>query len=272
MLMFNLNRGSTLGTPLFDNRKCNPFVASALVSGGASLLGGLLGGASQAKLAKQNQAFQQQQAVQSHNWSVQDATTAYQRQQATTAEQEAYNSPLASRARLEQAGYNPFLADGSAAGNLTSVPQVPQSSEQSQPAVMAQGNALGGLASGIQSASGSFADLWSALSQGKLQNAQSQFNQSMADRAARQNSLMIYDKDGGSSIHAVDASYYTQVAQAGALYQAANRDHANTVFQDMLNTLNQSSAVDEDGNTIPNADGSTMTNMQHPNFYLQKQA
>lgn len=272
MLMFNFNRGSTLGTPLFDNRKCNSLVAQALISGGASLVGGAFGGMSQSKLQRQNEAFQQQQALQAHNWAVQDATTAYQRQQEATAEQEAYNSPLASRARLEQAGYNPFLADGSSAGNLTSVPQVPQSSEQSQSPVMAQGNLLGGIAQGIQGAVGSFATLWNSLSQGKAQIAQANYNQAYADRLARQNNLMINDSDGGSSIHAVDASFYTQVAQAGALFQAANRDHANTVFQDMLNTLNASCAVDEDGNTIPNADGSVMTNMQYNNALEQRKS
>ena len=111
--MFNLNRGSTLGTPLFDNRKCNADVAAAAISAGSSLLGGLFGGMSQSQMYRNNQEFQQQQALQSHNWAVQDATTAFNRQQQLLDLQESYNSPSAQRQRLEQAGYNPFLADGS---------------------------------------------------------------------------------------------------------------------------------------------------------------
>lgn len=271
MLMFNLNRGSTLGTPLFSNRKFNPLVAMAAISGGASLLGGLLGGASQAKINKSNQQFQQQQALQSHDWSVQDATTAYQRQQQLMVDQENYNSPDAARARLEQAGYNPFLADGSAAGNVTSVPNVQQANEPSQPAVMQQGSVLSGLAQGIQSASGSFASMYSALASSKAQVAQSNFVDSQNQRYQRQSNLKVSDTPGGVQSYAVDQQYYASVAQIQAYNASANRDAATSAYQSMLNTMYSSTAVDEAGNVIYNADGSTMTNMQYDKS-LEQQA
>lgn len=270
MLMYSLNRGSTLGTPLFDTRKCNPLVAASAISAGSSLLGGLLGGSSQAKINKANQQFEQQQALQSHDWSVQDATTAYQRQQQLLADQQNYNSPDAARARLEQAGYNPFLADGNASGNVTSVPNVQQADEPSQPAVMQQGSAMSGLAQGLQSAGSSFASMYSALASSKAQISNANFVDSQNTRYKRQSGLMIGPK-GGAQSYAVDQQFYASVAQIDAYNQAANRDAATKVYQEMVNRMYSSTAVDEAGNVIYNADGSTMTNMQYDKS-LEQQA
>ena len=270
MLMFNLTRGSTLGTPLFDNRKCNPLVASAAISAGASLLGGLFGGSSQSKINKANQQFEQQQALQSHNWAVQDATTAFNRQQQLLTDQQNYNSPVAARARLEQAGYNPFLADDSASGNVTSVPNVQQADEPSQPAVMQQGSALSGLAQGLQSAGSSFASMYSALASSKAQISNANFVDSQNNRYQRQSGLMIGPK-GGVQSYAVDQQFYASVAQIQAYMAAANRDAANTVYQTMLNNMYSSVATDEAGNVIYNADGSAMSNMQYDKS-LEQQA
>ena len=270
MLMFSLNRGSTLGTPLFDTRKCNPLIAKAAISAGASLLGGLFGGSSQSQINKANQQFEQQQALQSHNWAVQDATTAFNRQQQLLTDQENYNSPDAARARLEQAGYNPFLADGSASGNVTSVPNVQQADEPSQPAVMQQGSALSGLAQGLQSAGGSFATMYSALASSKAQISNANFVDSQNNRYQRQSGLMIGPK-GGVQSYAVDQQFYASVSQIQAYNAAANRDAANTVYQTMMNNMYSSVAIDEAGNVIYNADGSAMSNMQYDKS-LEQQA
>ena len=270
MPMFSLNRGSTLSTPLFDNRKCSADVAAAAVSAGTSLLGGVFGGISQAQINKSNQQFQQQQAVQSHNWAVQDATTAFNRQQQLLDLQESYNSPSAQRQRLEQAGYNPFLADGSAAGNVTSVPNVRQADEPSQPAVMQQGSAMSGLAQGLQSAGSSFATMYSALANSKAQLSNANFVDSQNNRYQRQSNLMVGPK-GGLQSYAVDQQFYSSVAQIQAYNAAANRDAANTVFQTMMNHMYSSVAVDEAGNVIYNADGSAMSNMQYDKS-LEQQA
>lgn len=270
MLMFNLNRGSTLSTPLFDTRKCNPLVAASAISAGSSLLGGLFGGMSQSEINKSNQQFQQQQALQFHDWSVQDATTAYQRQQQLLIDQQNYNSPLAARARLEQAGYNPFLADGSAAGNVTSVPNVQQADEPSQPAVMQQGSALSGLAQGLQSAGSSFASMYSALANSKAQISNANFVDSQNTRYQRQSGLMIGPK-GGLQSYAVDQQFFASAAQIEAYNAAANRDAANTVYQTMMNNMYSSVAIDEAGNVIYNADGSAMSNMQYDKS-LEQQA
>ena len=186
-------------------------------------------------------------------------------------DQENYNSPDAARARLEQAGYNPFLADANASGNVTSVPNVQQADEPSQPAVMQQGSVLSGLAQGMQSAGSSFATMYSALASSKAQVAQSNFIDSQNNRFQRQSNLMLSDTPGGVQSYAVDQQYYASVAQIQAYNQSANRDAATSAYQTMLNNLYSSTAVDEAGNVIYNADGSTMTNMQYDKS-LEQQA
>lgn len=270
MLMFNLNRGSTLSTPLFDTRKCDPTVAAAAISAGTSLLGGLFGGSSQAKINASNQRFEQQQALQSHNWAVQDATTAFNRQEQLMTDQENYNSPDAARARLEQAGYNPFLADGSASGNVTSVPSVQQADEPSQSPVMQQGSTMSGLAQGLQSAGSSFASMYSALASSRAQMSNANFVDSQNNRYQRQSNLMVGPKDGLQT-YAVDQQFYASVSQIQAYNAAANRDAANTVYTSMLNNMYSSVAIDEAGNVIYNADGSAMSNMQYDKS-LEQQA
>ena len=271
MPMFSLNRGSTLSTPLFDNRKCSADVAASAIGAGASLLGGLFGGMSQSQMYRNNQAFQQQQAVQSHDWSVQDATTAFDRQKQLMDLQDSYNTPLSQRQRLEQAGYNPFLADGSASGNLTSVPSVQESNEQSQAPVFQQGSPMSGLASGLQAASGSFASMYSALANSKAQVANANYIDSQNQRYQRQSNLKVFDTPDGVQSYAVDQQFYASVAQIRAYNASANRDAAIKAFQDMMNTMYSSNAVDESGNVIYNADGSTMTNLQYDKS-LEQQA
>lgn len=107
----------------------NPQVASSLISVGGSLfsgLGNVIGGGTAYARAKR---LQQQQFALADN----AAENAFQRQRQLAAEQNAYNDPIASRARLENAGFNPFLTnlDGSGqqlqqgAAPMASVPDAP---------------------------------------------------------------------------------------------------------------------------------------------------
>lgn len=91
MKEFCLIRGDCL-SPTFDNRKQIAPAVGAIVGAGISALGsvggGLLGNAASSK-AIEKQAEMQQQLIDKQN---------------------AYNTPLEQRARLEQAGFNPYLA------------------------------------------------------------------------------------------------------------------------------------------------------------------
>lgn len=262
MLMFNLNRGSTISTPLFDHRCCNPLLAIAAMQGGANLLGNVLGGISAQKQLKMQQNFAQQQALQQHQWNEDDASLAYQRQQDfynyQQSDQRAYDDPVAQRSRLENAGYNPFLT-GTDAGNTTvGSSSVAMANPSVQNAVgIGNGNALSGLGQGISGAIKDFATTFSELAQARQQNTAAGVNQATSDRLFRQNDVIT---QGG---HLVDAGYYQQFAEASNALQQSNLSQANATIQNMYALVQASQATDDSGQLLTNADGSVMTNMQY---------
>lgn len=89
----------------------NPLIGSSIVSGGASLLGGLFGSSSSKKAAKmqlqavrETNALNKELAFQQNEWNLQQWNR-----------QNNYNTPLAQMQRYRDAGINPYFA----AGNIT---------------------------------------------------------------------------------------------------------------------------------------------------------
>ena len=99
----------------------NPLIGSSIISGGASLLGGLFGSSSSKKAAKaqlqavrETNALNKELAFQQNEWNLQQWNR-----------QNAYNDPSAQMARYRAAGINPYFAlsnitSGNAEGTLSS--------------------------------------------------------------------------------------------------------------------------------------------------------
>jgi len=107
----------------------NPLVGSAFVTGVSGLLGSGLSGGMSKRAAKAYNEGQKEIAQMNNEWNAQQAainrewqTSERDAQNQWTLEQwnreNEYNSPAAQRARLEQAGYNPYMngLDGNTAG------------------------------------------------------------------------------------------------------------------------------------------------------------
>lgn len=106
-----------------------PLVGSALVSGISGLLGsGISGGMSkraakaynkgQKEIAQMNNEWNAQQAVINREWQTSERNAQNQWTLEQWNRENEYNSPAAQRARLEEAGYNPYMngLDGNSAG------------------------------------------------------------------------------------------------------------------------------------------------------------
>lgn len=106
-----------------------PLVGSALVSGISGLLGsGISGGMSkraakaynkgQKEIAQMNNEWNAEQAAINREWQTSERNTQNQWTLEQWNRENEYNSPAAQRARLEEAGYNPYMngLDGNSAG------------------------------------------------------------------------------------------------------------------------------------------------------------
>lgn len=107
----------------------DPLVGSALVSGVSGLLGsGMSGGMSkraakaynkgQKEIAQMNNEWNAEQAAINREWQTSERNTQNQWTLEQWNRENEYNSPAAQRARLEEAGYNPYMngLDGNSAG------------------------------------------------------------------------------------------------------------------------------------------------------------
>lgn len=107
----------------------NPLVGSAFVQGISGLLGsGISGGMSkraakaynkgQKEIAQMNNEWNAQQAAINREWQTSERDTQNQWNLEQWNRENEYNSPAAQRARLEEAGYNPYMngLDGNTAG------------------------------------------------------------------------------------------------------------------------------------------------------------
>lgn len=130
MKEFCLIRGDCL-SPTFDNRKQNPAVGAIVgagISAVGSVAGGLLGKASSEE-AIEKQAEMQQQLIDKQN---------------------AYNTPLNQRRRLEEAGFNPYMAMsgglGSSGNQMQSATIGPADTSSLPNGIFNAANALGNAA------------------------------------------------------------------------------------------------------------------------------
>ena len=94
-------------------------LAATAIAAGSAIAGNLLGNASAKKQYKYNLKLQKQ--AQEYNTSERLATQQWNLEQWNR--ENAYNSPLAQRKRIQDAGYNPYMTqDGSESGRIQSTP------------------------------------------------------------------------------------------------------------------------------------------------------
>ena len=186
----------------------DPTLGAALVGAGSSVLSGL-GNLFGGNLAyKRAQRLQAQQA----EYASQAATTAFNRQQQLINEQNAYNDPMASRARLENAGYNPFLTNLDGSGQQPQAGSAPMASMPEAPYQAASyGSNFGSdLAQGFQSVMDAINKTSSTQSDVTLKNEEA--------RKAK----MINDATDENGKPLVLAEYVNQLNQSKVAEQTAN--------------------------------------------------
>lgn len=146
-----------------------PVVAAALIGAGAQAGSSLLSGifARNAQRAANNTNMAIARETNAQNYQIFREQNEFNKEQLNNYLQ--YNSPVAQRARFEDAGINPYMAlgnmqNGNASSALTSANSAPMQATQVQPET--------GMAQGLQGALLNAATVMSAVSDARLKNAE----------------------------------------------------------------------------------------------------
>lgn len=146
-----------------------PVVAAALIGAGAQAGSSLLSGifARNAQRAANNTNMAIARETNAQNYQIFREQNEFNKEQLNNYLQ--YNSPVAQRARFEDAGINPYMAlgnmnNGNAQSSLTSANSAPMQATQVQPET--------GMAQGLQGALLNAATVMSAVSDARLKNAE----------------------------------------------------------------------------------------------------
>ena len=218
----------------------NPQVASSLISVGGSLFSGLgnfIGGGTAYARAKR---LQQQQFALADN----AAENAFQRQRQLAAEQNAYNDPIASRARLENAGFNPFLTNLDGSGQQLQQGSAPMAAVPDAPYQAASyGSNIG------NDISSAFQGIMNAINTSKTANADAKLKEEQARTQELRNDAKTPD---GKPL--VLADLINDLNQSKQAEQTANSLAIQNRKSEMEMTFLSSTYHDEDGNTVPAAE------------------
>ena len=212
-----------------------PAVGAALIGAASSLFGGAV--SSSGSWAKQ----QQQNAW---NLKVQDYFLKKQQEynDKINAENREWQDESNVRARIEKAGYNPYLYNGQA--NAQSVASNSAGGPPSENMPSGYDNSLG---QGISNMGNSFAQVLGAMQDYKNKNQE-------FSRNALADAYMNQQTGGNGGV--LGAMSLAQYKQANAV---ANMNDANTFHLDMMNKIDQLQYTDANGVPQTNPDGSPMT-------------
>lgn len=230
----------------------------SLIAGGLALAGALGGAAisasSSSNLNRKNRQFQSEMLTrqQLYNDTVLDRQIAFQRE--VNRQNFEWNHPAAIRKRLEDAGYNPYLADNSASGSAsgTSLSSGSQSFAPNQvdnPGVYL-GNALGSAVSTFQ---------------GAYNQAQALKGQDI-DVSKKDYDFQKQKDNDAYSDPAGNRAYLStgmlQIAQANKALADANIAACDSAIKEITAQWQQSAAVDENGQVITDESGRAVTNQE----------
>lgn len=183
-----------LDSGVFDSGIKRQGLGGAIISGAGSLLGGFSSASGSRYAArKQLQAVQETNAM---NYKIAQDNNAFNERMWN--QQNEYNSPANQRARLEQAGLNPYLMlDGGSAGVAESAPTADQSGTQVAPDIGST------IASGYQA-------LGSSISSAASQIAQMQYNSELQDANVRKAKAEASSSEQDATLKGIESQYAAQ--------------------------------------------------------------
>lgn len=223
-----------------------PFPLGAALTAGGSLLGGLFGSIGSAVQGSKNRSQQWKilQAQQAYNDSVISRNEAFAR------EAWDYNSPVNVRARLEEAGYNPYLTDAS----LGSAQAVSSSSGSASLPSPTETNPLAPLGAAVSSLGSSFQDF---LTKQKAIDSQQVSNDIQTYEFQKQK-----DNDAVKSgdMSAYFAPGYQQIFQIENARNQSNISATQAAVLKMKEDFYTSAYIDENGQPIVDENGEAVNN------------
>lgn len=225
-----------------------PAVGAALVSAAGSLFGGAV--SSSGSWAKQ----QQQNRV---NFEMQKYFLNKQQEYNDKINQQNFDWQDESnvRARIEKAGYNPYLYNGQASAQSVASNSAGGPPSENMPS--GYDNSLG---QGIANMGNSFAQVLGAMQDYKNKDQEYQRN-ALADAYVNQQT--------GANGGVLGATSYAQIQQANSV---ANLNEVVRFHQNMMNGIDQLQYTDENGVPQTNPDGSPMTLAQANGLGMSRQS
>lgn len=225
-----------------------PAVGAALVGAASSLFGGAVNsGNSWAKQQRQND----------WNVKVQDYFLKKQQDYNDKINQQNFEWQDESnvRARIEKAGYNPYLYNGQASAQSVAGNSAGGPPSENMPS--GYDNSLG---QGIANMGNSFAQVLGAMQDYKNKDQEYQRN-ALADAYVNQQT--------GANGGVLGATSYAQIQQANSV---ANLNEVVRFHQNMMNGIDQLQYIDENGVPQTNPDGSPMTLAQANGLGMSRQS
>ncbi len=234
-------------------------IGAALVSAGASLLGGAMNSIFGSKENKRNRQFQMDmlRAQQAYNDKVNQQQMDFQRE--VNQKNFEWNDPKNVRARLEAAGYNPYLYNNPAQGSAMGASLGAGTSSLGNGSLYNPGESLG---NGIAGTIPSFYEALTAKEQAKgldLQNRGAAYN---LDRTIANDQLM-----GSNGMSAYYAEGQRKLIDIEEARNQANISGVQSTLSKLGEIFANSPAVDENGAPIVDENG-----QQVSNFDATKQA
>ena len=231
-----------------QNKYIVPQIGAALIGAGASLFGGAVNsGNSWAKQQRQND----------WNVKVQDYFLKKQQDYNDKINQQNFEWQDESnvRARIEKAGYNPYLYNGQASAQSVAGNSAGGPPSENMPS--GYDNSLG---QGIANMGNSFAQVLGAMQDYKNKDQEYQRN-ALADAYVNQQT--------GANGGVLGATSYAQIQQANSV---ANLNEVVRFHQNMMNGIDQLQYTDENGVPQTNPDGSPMTLAQANGLGMSRQS
>lgn len=231
-----------------QNKYIVPQIGAALIGAGASLFGGAVNsGNSWAKQQRQND----------WNVKVQDYFLKKQQDYNDKINQQNFEWQDESnvRARIEKAGYNPYLYNGQASAQSVAGNSAGGPPSENMPS--GYDNSLG---QGIANMGNSFSQVLGAMQDYKNKDQEYQRN-GIADA--------FVNKMTGANAGVLGATSYAQIMQANSV---ANLNDAVKFHQDMMNKIDQMPYIDQNGVPQTNPDGTPMTLAQANGLGISRQS
>lgn len=265
----------TVDLSVQDNYQlANPW--AAIGTAAASLLSGIFGGhatsennATQLKIARENNAFNANQARLNRDWQTQMLAEQnefnYRMYNYAFDKEAAYNSPQAQMARLQASGINPFVAAGDVA-NVGNVSQSPPQAASAPSGATAQAASLPhtdpvNYLAGVPQMALQFAQAISALSQSKKTDKETQLLQSTMEDLIKQAHENLKGQQLQNKLQEIQNTfeplvkkYHLQESYNNSLRLLSEKDlnlqKIQESFQNILNVAEQRAKTREERLTI----------------------